>query len=115
MSVYNRIDSVRKGITWKYINDHVDGAYHGRMTDLKHDKTTLSDTQLFAVAELLGTTVDYLLEKTDDPTPPEQKGSPPHGGEPPTIEDWEKALDGKSKEELKEIMDIVMKKFMETN
>lgn len=81
MSVYSRIDSVRKGITWKYINDHVDGAYHGRMTDLKHNKTTLSDVQIQSVANILGTTTDYLLGKTDDPTPPGQKESPPRDGE----------------------------------
>lgn len=81
MSVYNRIDSVRKGITWKYINDHVDGAYHGRMTDLKNNKTTLSGSQLRSVAEILGTTVDYLLEKTDDPSPAGQKESSPKIGE----------------------------------
>lgn len=114
MSVYSRIDSVRKGITWKYINDHVDGAYRGRMTDLKNGKTTLSGSQLRSVAEILGTTVDYLLEKTDDPTPAGQKESSPQIGWPPTIKDWEKALEGKSKEELKEIIEIVMKKFMES-
>ncbi|MCI8623799.1 MAG: hypothetical protein HFG26_09065 [Provencibacterium sp.] len=77
MSIYSRIDSARKGITWKYINDHVDGAYHGRMTDLKNGKTTLSDSQLRSVAEILGTTTDYLLGNTDDPIPAGKKEKPP--------------------------------------
>lgn len=63
--------------------------------------------RLSVVAKKLDTTVEYLL------TGEEQKESPPQGGEPPTIEDWEKALEGKSKKELKEIIDIAMKKFME--
>lgn len=67
------------------------------------------------IASYFHVSPDYLLGNTDDPAPAGQKGGPPQGGEPPTIEDWEKAFEGKSKEELKEIMEIVMKKFMETN
>lgn len=39
------------------------------MTDLKNGKTTLSDAQLTEIAKIVGTTTDYLLGKTDDPTP----------------------------------------------
>lgn len=70
---------------------------------------------LLVLANYFNVSTDYLLGNTGDPTPAGQKESPPQGGEPPTIEDWEKALEGKSKEELKEIMDIVMKKFMESD
>lgn len=78
------------------------------VTQWKHGSTP-RPAVLQRIAEYFGVSVSYLL------TGEEQKESPPQGGEPPTIEDWEKALEGKSKEELKEIMDIVMKKFMETN
>lgn len=70
--------------------------------------TKPSNKNIAKVANALGVPVSYLTGEG-------QKESPPHGGEPPAITDWEKALDGKSKEELKEIMDIVMKKFMEAN
>lgn len=72
---------------------------------LKNRKAPLE--KVIEVAKLLGTSPEYLQ------TGEEQKKSPPHGGEPPAITDWEKALDGKGKEELKEIIDIAMKKFME--
>jgi len=78
MSTYDRINLVRKerGITWNALNLKVDGAYHGRMTDLKHGKTTLSNSQLQAVSDILGTTLNFLLGNTDDPAPPGQKEQP---------------------------------------
>lgn len=43
-----------------------------------------------------------------------KKESSPQSGEPlHTIQDWEKALDGLDQEQLKQVMDLVMKKFME--
>lgn len=84
MSTYDRINLVRKerGITWNALNSKVEGAYHGRMTDLKNGKTSLSNSQLQTVADILGTTLDYLLGNTDDPTPAGQKEQPPaQGGE----------------------------------
>lgn len=44
-----------------------------------------------------------------------QKEKPPaHGeGQIHTIEDWDRALTGLSQDELREIMDIVMRKFLE--
>lgn len=35
------------------------------------------------IASYFHVSTDYLLGNTDDPTPPEQKESPPHSGEPP--------------------------------
>ena len=84
MSVYERINIVRKGkgVTWTYLNENVAGSYNGRMTDLKNGKTTLSSDQLKTIAELLSTSTDYLLGNTDDPTPAGQKEKPPaQGGE----------------------------------
>lgn len=66
------------------------------------------------IASYFHVSTDYLLGNTDDPSPAGQKEISPQIGEPPTIKDWEKALEGKSKEELKEIIEIVMKKFMES-
>lgn len=82
MSVYERIKAQKKGITWNYLNENIDGAYHGRMTDLKNGKTTLSTEQLKQVSEIIGVSVDYLLGQTDNPRPAEQKEKPPaQGGE----------------------------------
>lgn len=71
MEIYNRIDKLRKekGITWTYLNEKVKGYYRGRMTEFKKGKTTLSTEQLETIAELLGTSLDYLLGNTDDPQP----------------------------------------------
>lgn len=72
---YDRINNLRKnrGITWTYLNENVEGAYHGRMTDLKNGKTTLSLEQLKTVARILSTSADYLLGNTDDPRPAAQR------------------------------------------
>lgn len=80
MEVYDRINLLRKkkGITWTHLNENVEGAYHGRMTDLKNKKTTLSNSQLETVALILGTTLDYLLGNTDDPAPAGRKEGPAH-------------------------------------
>lgn len=79
MNVYERMDELRrkKGITWKYLNEHIPGtAYSSRMTELKREKTSLSINQLKVAAEILGTTVDYLLGDTNNQQPPEQKENP---------------------------------------
>lgn len=94
MNTYDRINLIRKskGITWTYLNENVPGSYHGRMTDLKNEKTTLSVEQLSIVASILGTSTDYLLGNTDDPSPAGQKEKPPaQGGElsPIKQEAWE--------------------------
>lgn len=69
---------------------------------------------LLKIASYFHVSTDYLLGNTDDPAPVGQKESPPQGGEPlHTIQDWEKALDGLDQEQLKQVMDLVMKKFME--
>lgn len=91
MEIYERMNLLRKerGVTWTYLNEKVEGSYHGRMTDFKNGKTTLSIAQLEAVAEILSTSTDYLLGKTDDPTPAGQKEKPASG-----------EADGLSEEEL---------------
>lgn len=83
MEIYDRINLLRKerGITWKYLNEKVDGSYHGRMTDLKNGKTTLSFSQVETIATILYTSTDYLLGNTDDPAPPGEKEPPAQGGE----------------------------------
>lgn len=85
MSIYDRINEIRKskGIKWKYLNENIPGAYSSRMTELKNGKTSLSTEQLSIVASILGTTTDYLLGNTDDPTPAGQKERPPAGGGEP--------------------------------
>lgn len=72
------------------------------------------DKYISQIASYFHVSTDYLLGNTDDPSPAGQKESPPQGGEPlHTIQDWEKALDGMGQEQLKQVMDLVMKKFME--
>lgn len=75
MTTYERVNFVRKakGVTWEYLNKKIDGSYHGRMTDFKNGKTSLSNSQLQVIADILDTTLDYFIGKTDDPTPPKKK------------------------------------------
>lgn len=83
MTTYNRIDFLRKqkGIKWGHINEKI-GAYRGKLTEVKNGKTTLTQEELSIIAEILETTIDYLLGNTDDPRPAGQKEQPPvDGGE----------------------------------
>lgn len=112
MSIYERINSIRKqkGVTWTYLNEKVDGAYHGRMTDLKNGKTTLSHSQLETVAKILDTSTDYLLGNTDDPSAIGQKEKPPaQGGEPvgPNKRALLDLVDAMSEEEMGPLLELV--------
>lgn len=83
MDIYSRINEIRvkKGITWKYLNENIPGkVYSSRMTELKNGKTTLSNEQLQAAANILETSTDYLLGNTDDPSPPGAEEKPPAQG-----------------------------------
>lgn len=83
VTTYERINNIRKskGVKWTFLNENIPGAYHGRMTDFKNGKTTLSNQQLEAAADILGTTIDYLLGRTDDPTTVTKKEKPAEIGE----------------------------------
>lgn len=79
MTMYERIDLLRKeqGIMWSHLNEKI-GAYRGKLTEFKNGKTTLSQDEIFRIASVLGTSTDYLLGNTDDPSPPgaEEKPTP---------------------------------------
>lgn len=74
MTIYERIDELRKekGVKWGYLNDQI-GAYRGKLTEVKNGKTTLSDYELEKIAEVLGTSVGYLLGSTDNACPPSRQ------------------------------------------
>ena len=75
MTMYERIDLLRKeqGIMWSHLNEKI-GAYRGKLTEFKNGKTTLSQDEIFRIASVLGTSTDYLLGNTDDPSPPGAEG-----------------------------------------
>lgn len=77
MTMYERIDLLRKeqGIMWSHLNEKI-GAYRGKLTEFKNGKTTLSQDEIFRIASVLGTSTDYLLGNTDDPSPPGAEGKP---------------------------------------
>lgn len=81
MTMYERIDLIRKerGIMWSHLNEKI-GAYRGKLTELKKGKTTLSQDEIFRIASVLGTSTDYLIGKTDDPSPPGAEEKPPAQG-----------------------------------
>lgn len=79
MTLHEKIDDLRKknGMTWSFLNQAI-GAYRGKLTELKHEKTTLDDNELSILAEKLRTSKNYLLGLTDDQSPDgEQKEKPP--------------------------------------
>ena len=47
------------------------GLAQSYFTDVKNGKNSISAKRLEEIADLLGTTTDYLLGKTDDPSRPE--------------------------------------------
>ncbi len=65
--------------------------------------------KVIAISDRLGTSVDFLRFGAE-----EQKKPPAQGGEPlHTVQDWKLAIDRMSQEECKEVMELLMKKFME--
>lgn len=66
-------------------------------------------TTMQQLVHFFGRTLDDLdSDLAEKEKPPAQGGEPLH-----TIQDWEIALDGLDQEQLKHVMDLVMKKFME--
>lgn len=82
MLPYDRIVSrcEETGITKAFLNKLI-GGYRGKLTELGNGKTTLTELELSKIANALRTSTDYLLGKTDDPTPPGEKEKPPAQGE----------------------------------
>lgn len=112
MRVYEKINEIRKskGITWKYLNEQIPGAYSSRMTELKNGKTTLSKNQLEIVADILGTTTDYLLGNTDDPAPAGQKEKPA----PVTEGGLSETKYGQLTPENRELVDSLIEKLLKS-
>lgn len=82
MTISDRIELLRKkqGVSLVHLNNVI-GAYRGKITEVKNNKASFDKKEVILLAQALSTSTDYLLGKTDDPKPPEQKESPPHGGE----------------------------------
>ena len=82
MTISDRIELLRKkqGVSLVHLNNVI-GAYRGKITEVRNNKASFDKKEIALLAQALSTSTDYLLGKTDDPTPPEQKDSPPHGGE----------------------------------
>lgn len=51
-----------------------------KISDWNAGRLKSYDKYIPQIASYFHVSTDYLLGKTDDPTPPEQKESPPHGG-----------------------------------
>lgn len=72
-------------------------------------KTKPSNKSIVKVAEALGVSVSEITGEDQKENPPAQ------GGGMITLSDFEKALEGKTQDELRQIMEIVMRKFTEGN
>ena len=93
MIIYERIDQLRKkkGVKWGYLNEQISG-YRGKLTEVKNGKTTLTDIEINKLAKALGTTPDYLLGATDDPTPAGGQKEKPASNEGSELSPAEKSL-----------------------
>lgn len=117
MNVSEKIEYLRceRGISLTHLNKVI-GAYRGKITDVKNGKSSFSDAEISILAHELHTTTDYLLGNTDDPTPAgkEKKADSPKGTDfKPTEKDWERAIENMSKEQMRIVMDMLMKKYVE--
>lgn len=45
------------------------GVNHTYLSNVEHGKNTMSEERVFDVAEILGTSFEYLMDMTDDPDP----------------------------------------------
>lgn len=61
-----------KGTKKSYICEQL-GLGSTYLADVERGKNKLTDERLEKIAAILGTTVDYLTDKTDDPKIPEEK------------------------------------------
>lgn len=64
-----------QGISQKYICEQLNLA-RSYILDVKNGKAKLSPDRLEKIAEILHTTPAYLMDETDDPSPPEIKKEP---------------------------------------
>ena len=58
-----------KGISITYICEQF-GTSRGYLNDVARGKNSMSEERIRKVAEILGTTYEYLTDQTDDPLPP---------------------------------------------
>lgn len=58
----------QRGMKFKYFCDKF-GKDRTYFSNIKSGKNRIEDTELFAIADELDTTVDYLIDLTDDPSP----------------------------------------------
>ena len=45
------------------------GVNHTYLSNVEHGKNTMSEERVFKIAEILGTSFEYLMDMTDDPNP----------------------------------------------
>lgn len=82
--------SKSKGITIKHLCDAF-GLGRGYLNDVKAGKTVMDATRVATIAEMLNTTVEYLMDETDDPETKKASGTSWRGIEMP--EDRAKVMD----------------------
>lgn len=69
---YEILASVRKekGVTWKFLEDAING-YRGKFVEYKNHKTTLTSDEEILISQILETSLDYLsgdLDKKNKPS-----------------------------------------------
>lgn len=58
-----------KGVKISHVCSEI-GISRTYFSDVEYGKTTMPDDRIYKVAEILGTTYEYLMDFTDDPSPP---------------------------------------------
>ena len=77
MTTSERVELLRerRGISLTHLNNAI-GAYRGKLTEVRNGKASLNDLEIATLALEHSTSTDYLLGRTDDPSPSSQNEPP---------------------------------------
>ena len=67
---YNKLQALlkEKGISQSFISEKI-GMSRNYIKDCKRLKAEIPEDRMNTIADILGTTIEYLIDETDDPTP----------------------------------------------
>lgn len=98
-----KVLSQEKGIKLGYLAKQI-GVPHTYFADIKNKNRDIPDERLSVIAEVLGTTMEYLRDQTD-----EKKKSPveTEGEYDEDVIEFAKSLEGLSEDEIRKVLEYV--------
>lgn len=99
---YNKLESLMKerGVSQSFISEKVIGKSRNYIKDCKRNKSDIPDDRLEKIAEILGTTPEYLRDETDDPGIKKEPRTWQELNLRPKVVELMNTLDGLSDEQL---------------